>query len=426
MWRTLAVAAAAGALLGAALPAPSPASGCLRVAAGTPLQPLLDAAPEGGAVCLEDGVYPGPIVVAKGLRIEGGRGAVLRGSGRGSTVRLEADGAALVGVTVDGSGSRFDKLDAAVRVHGDDVRVERVAIRSALFGILVEQSNRVRVLENDVAGNAAKPLGLRGDAIRLWEVRDSVVAGNRVQSARDIVVWYSPGNRISGNAVANGRYGTHLMYSHDNVLRDNEYRGNVVGIFAMYSRRLTIAGNRLARSRGAAGIGLGAKESGDLTVQGNLFVDDTIGVYLDTSPLYLDEENRFERNLFRFCDTAVVFHSSESRNTFADNSFRDNRAQVRVEGRGDALGVTWRHNDWDDYAGYDLDGDGRGDVPYELRSLVGQLTARHPALAFFRGSPAIALVELVGRVVPLFRAPTLLVDPSPRMAPPAQSDVRAH
>ena len=53
-----------------------------------------------------------------------------------------------------------------------------------------------------------------------------------------------------------------------------------------------------------------------------------------------------------------------------------------------------------------------------MRSLADQLAERRPALEFFRGAPALALVELVGRVAPLFTTRTLLRDPAPRMAPP--------
>ncbi len=394
---------------------PATPPGCRRVAAGEALQPIVDAAPAGGALCLEPGVHRGPLRIGVPLSLWGSRRAVVRGAGRGSTVAIEADGAELLGLSVDGSGDRFDLLDAAVRVRADDVRVEGVAIRNALFGILVEQSRRVVLRGNEIDGDAGSPLGLRGDAIRLWEVRDSRVEANRVSHSRDIVVWYSPGNRILDNRVEAGRYGTHLMYSHGNVIEGNRYIGNVVGIFAMYSRDLEIRRNLVAASGGAAGVGLGSKESGNLDVADNLFVANTTGAYLDTSPLYLDERNRFERNAFRLSDTAVVFHGGAERNRFTDNVFRDNRSPVRVEGRGHARDAEWRRNDWDDYAGYDLDGDGFGDVPYELRSLVDRLTARHDALAFFRGTPALALVELIGRVVPLFRPPILLVDPQPRV-----------
>jgi nitrous oxidase accessory protein len=345
----------------------------------------------------------------------GPRGAVIHSAGEGTTVSIEAAGAALLGVTVDGSGGRFDLLDAAVRVTADDARVEGVAIRGALFGILVEQAKRVQVRDDDVSGRPEAPLGLRGDAIRLWEVSDSAVEGNRVRDSRDVVVWYSPRNHIARNEVLRGRYGTHLMYSHGNRIEGNRYVENVVGIFAMYSRDLAIEGNLVARSGGAAGVGLGTKESGNLDVRDNWFVANTVGLYLDTSPLYLDETNTFERNVFEFGDTAVVFHGGAARNRFEDNRFRDNGSPVRVEGRGNARDALWRGNEFGDYQGYDLDGDGFGDLPYELRSLSGALTARHPALAFLRGTPAMALVELVGRVVPLFQPETLLVDPAPRM-----------
>ncbi len=402
----------------AAGPRPA-AAGCVEVAAGSDLQAVLAERSEAGELCLADGEYAGPVRLDRPVVLRGGRGAVIRARGQGTTVRLDAEGAALIGVTVDGSGGRFDQLDAAVAVRADDTRVEGVRIQNALFGVLVEQANRVRLRDNEIVGAPDTALGLRGDGIRLWEVRGSRIEGNRVADSRDLVVWYSPGNVIARNRIERGRYGTHFMYSHDNTVEDNRYVGNVVGIFVMYSRDLRIRRNLIAGSAGAAGVGLGAKESGNLQVVGNLFVGNTVGSYLDTCPLHPDENNRFEDNLFRFSDTALIFHASAHRNTFRANAFRDNLAQVRVEGRGDALDVAWQGNYWDDYVGYDLDGDGRGDVPYELRSLTQDLTGRVPALAFFRGTAALALVELVGRVVPLFQPRTLLVDPEPRMAPPA-------
>ena len=343
--------------------------------------------------------------------------AVVRASGSGTTLRLDANGAALLGITVDGSGGRFDLLDAAVRVEADDVRVEGVTVRNALFGLLVEKSHRVQLLDNTVLGDATKPLGMRGDGIRLWEVRDSHIEGNHLSDSRDLVVWYSPGNEFVGNDIERSRYGTHFMYSHDSLVRASRFNGNVVGIFIMYSRGIELRQNRITESSGAAGVGLGAKESGNLVVADNLFAGNSIGVYLDTSPLDFADQNRFERNAFRFSDTAVVFHGGADRNAFFDNSFRDNQSQVGVEGRGDAMDAEWRRNDFDDYAGYDLDGDGFGDIAYELRNLSDQLIARHPELAFFRGSAALGLVSVIGRIVPLFQPRTLLVDPQPRMGP---------
>jgi nitrous oxidase accessory protein len=303
-------------------------------------------------------------------------------------------------------------------VRARDARVEGVRVRNASHGILVEQSERALVRGNRVSGDPSRALGLRGDGIRLWETRDSRVEENLVEDVRDLVVWYSDGNRLARNRVVGSRYGTHLMYSHRNRIEANAYTGNVTGIFLMYSRDVAVAGNVIAGSGGAAGIGLGLKEAGNLSVENNLFVHNTTGVYVDTSPLWRGDRNEFEGNVFRLGDVGVLFHASERRNRFERNSFQDNASAVRVEGRGDALGVEWRGNYFDEYAGFDLDGDGTGDFPFELASLASTLESRAPSLAFFSGTPSLAAIEAVGRIVPLFRPRPILVDPEPRVAPP--------
>jgi nitrous oxidase accessory protein len=391
---------------------------CLRVGPAQDLSAELARAAPGARLCLEAGDYRGPLEIPAGVTVSGPRAARIQAGRDGTTVRLAEAGAALEGVTVDGSGARFDLLDAAVLVTGDDTRVENVRIVSALFGIRVEQANRVLLLRNEVVGDPARVLGLRGDGIRLWEVRDSTIAENRLTDSRDLVVWYSPGNRFVGNRVERGRYGTHFMYSHDNHVERNVYTGNVVGIFVMYSRRLVMLGNRLEHAAGAAGIGVGLKESGDVVLRENHLLGNTVGLYIDTSPLDETEHNRFEHNELRFHDRAIVFHGTVDRNHFGGNSLEENRVPVALEGRGDARAAVWQGNHWDDYSGYDLDGDGTGDVAYELRSLSNEWIARIPALAFFRGSVAMAAVEWLGKALPLFRPTTLLVDPAPRMKRP--------
>jgi len=285
-----------------------------------------------------------------------------------------------------------------------------------MFGILVERATRASVRGNEVRGDASQPLGLRGDGIRLWEVYDSTVEGNALDDSRDVVLWYASRNRLAGNHIRGGRYGAHLMYSHGNEVVQNRFVGNVTGLFVMYSRDVEIRGNVFADSRGAAGIGLGLKESGNVRVHENLFVHNTVGVYVDTSPLWPDDVNRFTGNDLRLNGVAISFLGRAAGNELEGNGFRDNAVHVQVDGRGDARQAVWRQNAFDDYAGYDLDADGTGDVPYELRSLVSDLVAQQPALAFYRGTPAFAFAEAIGRIVPLFEPRLVLADPEPRMA----------
>ncbi|MCB9735826.1 MAG: nitrous oxide reductase family maturation protein NosD [Deltaproteobacteria bacterium] len=392
--------------------------------AGAALQPLIDTLPERGTLCLVSGDYVGPISITRSATLWGPADAVVLSRGVGTTIAVDGSDIQIMGFTIDGSGGRFDVLDAALHITGHDVRAEGLLVRNAVFGLLVEKASKITLKNNEIHGLTEGPIGQRGDPIRLWETRDSLVESNRVLAGRDVVVWYATHNRIIGNLVTDGRYGTHLMYSHDNVIEGNQLLNNVVGIFLMYSRDVVVRGNSIIGASGPAGMGLGMKECGNLTVAGNALLDNTIGLYLDTTPLQESDRDIFSNNLIGFGETAIVFHSSEDRNLFQDNSFRDNRAQVRVDGNGHARAVTWRGNHFDDYQGYDLDGDGVGDIPYELRSLSGELVQRKPELAFLTGTPALWMMDAVTHIAPLLAPPLILSDPTPRMVP-APLDYRA-
>jgi nitrous oxidase accessory protein len=398
----------------AAAESPPRPRACQEVPAGAALQPLLDSAEPGSALCLAPGDYSGPLSLTRAVELWGPREARVISRGTGSTIRVSAAFTSLAGFTIDGSGGRFERLDAAVLVEADDTRVEGLRITRALFGILVQRAERVRIAGNEVEGFASKTLGLRGDAIRLWEVRHSEVVDNRVADARDVVAWYAPDNVFRGNSIARGRYGLHFMYSHGCRVERNRFDANVVGVFVMYSSRVALEHNRLLHASGAAGMGIGVKESGKLAIRNNQIADNTVGLYLDASPFDPADENWIEGNLFALNDRAIVFHGRAEGNHLRGNALRENSVQVALEGGGDARAADWAGNYFDDYRGYDLDRDGVGDLPHEQRSLAGDWTHRAPAIAFFRGTPALALAEWLGATVPLFRPTTLLVDPTPR------------
>ncbi|MBM4117777.1 nitrous oxide reductase family maturation protein NosD [bacterium] len=398
-----------------------------EIAPGSDLQAAVDAAPAGATLCLAPGEYAGPLRISRPLTLWGPRAAVLRTAGQGHTIDVEATDVHLLGFSIRGSGMRFEQTDAALRLHGEDLSAEGLFIAEALFGISVERSRSVRIAGNEIQGTPAAERGLRGDAIRFWEVKDSLIEDNLVTGSRDIVIWYSPGNAMLGNRVEDGRYGTHFMYSHGNAVRGNVYLGNTVGIFLMYSNDVAVTGNLIAAADRAGGMGIGLKEVGNAAVEGNRLVRNPTGIFIDTSPIQRDHHNRFRGNALEFCDVGIAFHSSEARSCFTDNNLRGCAIAVLVDGGGNALQVNWAGNYFDEYSGYDLDGNGAGDVPHEPRRLSQQLTSSHEQLHFFRGTPAVGLLDVVSRVFPVLAPKALLRDDNPRMrALPAPEVSRAH
>jgi nitrous oxidase accessory protein len=387
-----------------------------HVEPGSSLQAAIDATSDGATLCLAAGRYAGPVVIDRPIALQGSRRAVIA-STTGSTIRVIAPHVSIAGVTIDGSGDRLDTMDAAVYVGADDVSVRDVTIVHALFGLVAERAVDVTFAGNHVIGNAAVPDGLRGDGVRLWEVRHATVTDNVLEDVRDMVVWYSPGSVLRGNTVRRSRYATHYMYARGATATGNRFDHNVVGVFVMYSHDITLEDNDITNNSAVDGMGIGLKDSGPVTVRGNRLIRNRECLYIDHSPFADTDRLDVGGNLFAGCAAGVTFHASETRTTFADNRFEGNATAVTVEGRGSARDVVWHGNYFDGYRGYDADGDGIGDVPYALRDASARLIARRPPLALFRGTPAMAFIDAAADAFPVLRPETLLVDDAPRMRP---------
>jgi nitrous oxidase accessory protein len=357
--------------------------------------------------------YHGDFSAARPVAIRGVQGTRIVGSGQGTVLTLAGRGSRLENVTVRNSGRRQTREDAAIRATAADIAIERVQVEDSLFGIVLGPCERCRIEHSHVIGHPEDPL--QGDGIKLWEAHYATVRDCLVEGTRDVVVWYSRHVSLARNTVTGSRYGTHFMYAHDSRVEDSELTRNVVGIFVMYSSRLTIERNRLTGASGPAGVGIGFKESDGATVIGNWLVADTTATYLDRTPRSAATPVRFQGNHFALNDVALSLHSSEEGLELTDNEFTSNATVIQVEGGGNALAARVRNNSWSDYQGYDLDRDGLGDVPYQVKVLSSELSEREPSLQLFGGTAAFAVIDLIARASPVFASRLLLVDPAPRV-----------
>jgi len=119
----------------------------------------------------------------------------------------------------------------------------------------------------------------------------------------------------------------------------------------------------------------------------------------------------------------VHLWAGSQHNRVERNDFIANRDQVRYVGARDEAWGGDTGNHWSTYVGWDRDGDGRGDVPFEANDIVDRLSWQHPMMKLLLASPAIQTLRLVGRQFPVLRAPSV-VDARPRMQP-ARANWRA-
>lgn len=378
-----------------------------------PLQPLVDATKPGEALVFEPGTYSGPVVITRSITINGNNSLIINGNGKGSVVVIKTDGVVLRNLHLTNSGDSYNDIDACVQVRGNFNVIKDTIIDNCLFGVDLQQSEHNIVRRNRISSKPYE-LGQRGDSIRLWYSFNNKITDNIITQSRDTVVWYSSNNVISRNRSSQGRYSLHFMYSQYNLVEDNHYTNNTVGIFLMYSDGVVIRNNKVAHATGPTGVGIGFKETSDLTVENNHIVHCATGLYIDVSPYQPDTINRFNNNVLAFNGTGVRFLNDWHGNQFKENQFVDNMMQV-VSGGKTANRNGWDGNYWSDYQGFDRDKNGIGDSAYELYAYADRIWLDEPYAQFFKGSPMLEVVDFLERLAPFSPPQLVLRDAEPRI-----------
>ncbi|MCP4964568.1 MAG: nitrous oxide reductase family maturation protein NosD [bacterium] len=399
-------------------------AGAAATAAAEPpedLQALVDATPDGGTLVVDTGVYEA-INIDKPITLISNGDTIIDAGGEGSAITVKAADVTIEGFLIRNTGVSLDRENSGI----DASESPRLTIRNntfedVLFGMFLRKAPESVVVGNQV-GAMDLELGRRGDGIRLWECGGSIIEDNIVTGGRDTVFWFSDNLVVRGNEVTDGRYGLHFMYSDNTVIDQNRLAQNSVGVFFMYGRDLVLTDNVMAENQGPSGYGIGLKDMDGISASGNRFVGNRAGMYLDNSPWSFDQHQTIDGNLFAYNEVGVLFMPSVKRNTFTRNSFIDNTEQVGVKGGGNFSGNEWTldgvGNYWSDFAGFDADNDGIGDVPYRLADLYSTMTDRHPELAFFNETPAARAVSVVARVFPVLEPRPKVEDMAPLIEQP--------
>lgn len=231
-----------------------------------------------------------------------------------------------------------------------------------------------------------------------------------------MVVWYSHGNEISENFGEYNRYSLHFMYAGKNYVRNNTYQFNSVGIFFMYSKDTIATGNVVKSSLGATGMGIGLKDVSNFTLKDNTVIYNATGVYIDRSPFEPDAQNWIENNQILYNSEAIHFHSLSENNVIKGNSVIGNIEDVVNDSRG---ARTYKNeivgNYWDNYEGFDKNGDNIGDTSHKVYQYADQLWVYNSNIKFFYGSPIISLLNFLAKLAPFSEPVFLMEDEKPKL-----------
>ena len=361
-------------------------------AAFNDIRQAVQAAQAGDTVQVLSGTYTGNLLLDKTITLEGIGAPLLRGTGAGSVVAIEAPGCTLRGFRIEHSGPMLVEEDSGVLLRSDGNHIENNQLRDVLFGIYLFHSSHNWITRNTIRGRKELGSGERGGGIHIWYSADNTLDLNIISDMRDgMYLQNADRTTVRGNHVSNLRYGLHYMYSNDNVFEDNIFDNNVAGAAIMYSRNIRFRRNSFVHNRGFSSFGILFQDSQNCVAEQNVIVDNVVGIFMEAL-----RDSRFEQNLIAANDTSIEVFASSERNEFTRNNFVANLSPIRTIGKNS--NIRWERegvgNYWSEYKGYDLNADGIGDTPFRVQNLFDYMEGSRPRLRiYFFSAASSALAE---------------------------------
>ncbi|MBI3283576.1 MAG: nitrous oxide reductase family maturation protein NosD [Burkholderiales bacterium] len=381
----------------------------VRVRPGDSLQQEINKAQAGDVLEIERGLYQGNFVISKPLTLRGIGRPTLSGDFHGDTLRIKATDVLIEGLIVRDSGDSLLEQNAGVTIWPGSHRavVRRCDLSYNLFGLWIEKSNDVTVEANLITGKRDYNSSQRGNGVQLYNTDGARILANNISFVRDaLYVDVSHHAIFKGNKLHHSRYGTHYMNSYYNSWEDNDSYYNRGGLALMEVRNNIVRNNR---SWGNSDHGIMLRTLQDSVIENNVIAGNNRGLFI-----YDVEYATIKNNLVVDNFVGVHISAGSTRNEVEGNDFIGNREQVRYVGARDERWGEKSGNHWSNYLGWDRDGDGVGDLPYEANDMVDRLSWQYPSMKLLLASPAVQALRLLGRQFPVLRVPTI-VDPKPRM-----------
>ncbi|MEN7546898.1 nitrous oxide reductase family maturation protein NosD [Rapidithrix thailandica] len=368
----------------------------------------------GDTLRVKPGSYTeGNLTIDKPLTLIGENYPVIEGAHqKQEIISVKSDHVTIKGFRIQNMAPSYTEDIAGIKVYKFEYcLLENNELHNTFFGIYLNNTSKSIVRNNKVIGNAENEMS-SANAIHLWYCKNITIENNLTQNHRDgIYLEFVENSSVTGNtSKGNLRYGLHFMFSNHNAYTNNTFTDNGAGVAVMFSRYITMKNNLFLKNWGSSSYGLLLKEIYDGEISGNIFKENTIGIYAEGSNRLQVSHNNFEQNGW-----ALKILGSCMDNVFASNNFLSNTFDLSTNPNATNYN-DYTGNYWSEYTGYDLDKDGIGDVPYRPVKVFSYMVARVPESIILLRSLFIDFLNFAEKVTPVL-TPDTLKDEAPKMKP---------
>lgn len=353
--------------------------------------------------------HEGNIIIEKRLVVRGVDRPILDGDHQFEVVSIKHHDVVFEGFEIRNCGRSSMRDLAGIKIYDSNrVIIRDNVLKNTFFGIYTQYGKQCRIENNTLIGPGGEEQQC-GNGVHCWKCDSMVIVGNSASNHRDGVYFEFVTNSVIWRNVSfdNVRYGLHFMFSNHDLYASNQFYRNGAGVAVMFSNHVHMFNNYFSENWGDAAYGILFKEISDSHVEGNVFENNTSGIFIEGASRINMLRNKFRNNGWGLKIQASCMEITLTMNEFVGNSFD-------VATNGTLVLNSFDGNYWDHYAGYDLNKDGFGDVMYRPVSMYGYVVEKNPAAMLLFRSLITSVMDETEKLIPSL-TPVDLVDQNPRM-----------